>query len=115
MKRIQVIDSHTGGEPTRLVISGFPNLDEGSLKQRLAQLRGEHDQWRAACMLEPRGHDVLVGALLCAPENPEATCGVIFFNNTGYLGMCGHGKIGRASCMERVSVSAMAGAVVKKK
>ncbi|HSH57689.1 MAG TPA: 4-hydroxyproline epimerase [Halomonas sp.] len=94
MKRIQVIDSHTGGEPTRLVISGFPNLGEGSLKQRLAQLRGEHDQWRAACMLEPRGHDVLVGALLCAPENPEATCGVIFFNNSGYLGMCGHGTIG---------------------
>ncbi|TDB01433.1 4-hydroxyproline epimerase [Halomonas marinisediminis] len=94
MKRIQVIDSHTGGEPTRLVISGFPNLGEGSLQQRLAQLREEHDHWRAACMLEPRGHDVLVGALLCAPENPEATCGVIFFNNSGYLGMCGHGTIG---------------------
>lgn len=94
MKRIQVIDTHTGGEPTRLVISGFPDPGEGSLPQRLAQFRSEHDHWRAACMLEPRGHDVLVGALLCAPESPESTCGVIFFNNSGYLGMCGHGTIG---------------------
>lgn len=94
MKHIQVIDSHTGGEPTRLVLNGFPDLGEGTLQQRLARLRGEHDRWRAACMLEPRGHDVLVGALLCPPASPEATCGVIFFNNTGYLGMCGHGTIG---------------------
>lgn len=94
MKHIQVIDSHTGGEPTRLVLSGFPDLGEGTLQQRLAQLRREHDRWRAACMLEPRGHEVLVGALLCPPASPEATCGVIFFNNTGYLGMCGHGTIG---------------------
>lgn len=94
MKRIQVIDSHTGGEPTRLVLNGFPDLGEGPLQQRLTRLRKEHDRWRAACMLEPRGHDVLVGALLCKPDSPEASCGVIFFNNSGYLGMCGHGMIG---------------------
>ncbi|MES3676487.1 4-hydroxyproline epimerase [Halomonas elongata] len=94
MKRIQVIDSHTGGEPTRLVLEGFPDLGAGSLREKLERLRGEHDRWRTACMLEPRGHDVLVGALLCEPETPEATCGVIFFNNSGYLGMCGHGTIG---------------------
>lgn len=94
MKRISVIDSHTGGEPTRLVTAGFPDLGTGSMVERRKVLSEQHDQWRAACMLEPRGSDVLVGALLCAPVDPGACAGVIFFNNTGYLGMCGHGTIG---------------------
>ncbi|MEQ9728422.1 4-hydroxyproline epimerase [Pseudomonas sp. WHRI 8822A] len=94
MKRIEVIDSHTGGEPTRLVISGFPDLGKGSMAERKQLLASEHDAWRAACILEPRGNDVLVGALLCEPVDPSACAGVIFFNNTGYLGMCGHGTIG---------------------
>ncbi|MDB5893392.1 MAG: hydroxyproline-2-epimerase [Rhodoferax sp.] len=94
MKRIQVIDSHTGGEPTRLVIGGFPELGHGSMAERRALLAAEHDAWRAATVLEPRGSDVVVGALLCEPVSPDAAAGVIFFNNTGYLGMCGHGTIG---------------------
>ncbi|WP_095110037.1 4-hydroxyproline epimerase [Pseudomonas sp. Irchel 3E20] len=94
MKRISVIDSHTGGEPTRLVIDGFPDLGNGSMAERRQLLSQQHDAWRAACVLEPRGSDVLVGALLCAPVDPTACAGVIFFNNTGYLGMCGHGTIG---------------------
>jgi 4-hydroxyproline epimerase len=94
MKRIHVIDSHTGGEPTRLVITGFPDIGKGSMAERLEVLRQQYDDWRAACVLEPRGSDVLVGALLCEPVDPEACAGVIFFNNTGYLGMCGHGTIG---------------------
>lgn len=94
MKRIEVIDSHTGGEPTRLVISGFPELGDGSMAERRQRLANEHDDWRSACILEPRGSDVLVGALLCEPVDPSACAGVIFFNNTGYLGMCGHGTIG---------------------
>ncbi|RBH58993.1 MULTISPECIES: 4-hydroxyproline epimerase [Pseudomonas] len=94
MKRISVIDSHTGGEPTRLVIAGFPDLGNGSMAVRRQRLAEQHDQWRAACVLEPRGSDVLVGALLCEPVDPSACAGVIFFNNTGYLGMCGHGTIG---------------------
>lgn len=94
MKRIEVIDSHTGGEPTRLVISGFPELGQGSMAERRQLLASHHDRWRAASMLEPRGSDVLVGALLCEPVDPSACAGVIFFNNTGYLGMCGHGTIG---------------------
>ena len=94
MKRLHVIDSHTGGEPTRLVMSGFPALSGATIADQLEQLRSEHDQWRRACILEPRGNDVLVGALYCAPVTPGATCGVIFFNNAGYLGMCGHGTIG---------------------
>lgn len=94
MKRVQVLDSHTGGEPTRLVIDGFPHLGTGSMAERRRLLAEQHDHWRAATMLEPRGNDVLVGALLCEPVDQTACAGVIFFNNSGYLGMCGHGTIG---------------------
>ena len=94
MQRIQIIDSHTGGEPTRLVIDGFPDLGQGSMAERRSLLAQQHDAWRAATVLEPRGNDVIVGALLCRPQDPAHTAGVIFFNNTGYLGMCGHGTIG---------------------
>ena len=93
-QRIQVIDSHTGGEPTRLVVGGFPDLGRGSMANRKALLASQFDAWRAATVLEPRGNDVIVGALLCEPVAPDAAAGVIFFNNTGYLNMCGHGTIG---------------------
>ncbi len=94
MQEIHIIDSHTGGEPTRLVMRGFPDIGGGSMADQRDALRQQHDQWRRACLLEPRGSEVLVGALYCPPVSPDATCGVIFFNNTGYLGMCGHGTIG---------------------
>ncbi len=94
MKRIQILDSHTGGEPTRLVLDGFPDLGRGSMAERRQLLAEQFDDWRAATVLEPRGSDVLVGALLCEPVDPEACAGVVFFNNSGYLGMCGHGTIG---------------------
>ena len=93
-KIIRVIDSHTGGEPTRLVISGGPDLGSGPLNVRLQRLRTEHDDFRSAVVNEPRGSDVMVGALLCQPLDPSCAAGVIFFNNVGYLGMCGHGTIG---------------------
>lgn len=94
MTRIEIVDSHTGGEPTRLVTGGFPDLGHGTMAERRALLARGHDRYRRATLLEPRGSDVLVGALLCAPQDPAHTAGVIFFNNTGYLGMCGHGTIG---------------------
>ena len=94
MKRIQIIDSHTGGEPTRVVIDGFPDLGPGTMAEKRERLAHEHDRYRRATLLEPRGSEVLVGALLCSPQDPAHTAGVIFFNNTGYLGMCGHGTIG---------------------
>jgi 4-hydroxyproline epimerase len=92
--RVRVIDSHTGGEPTRLVISGGPDLGKGSLAERLERFRSQHDDFRSAVVNEPRGSDVIVGALLCDPLDPTCAAGVIFFNNVGYLGMCGHGTIG---------------------
>ena len=94
MKTIDIIDSHTGGEPTRLVIAGGPDLGGGTLAQRLDTFRTRHDDWRRAIVTEPRGSDVMVGALLCEPHDPSCSAGVIFFNNVGFLGMCGHGTIG---------------------
>ncbi|MGQ7244696.1 4-hydroxyproline epimerase [Salinicola sp. V024] len=106
MKRIHVIDSHTGGEPTRLVMSGFPALPGDTLVEKRDALRESHDHWRRACLLEPRGNDVLVGALYCEPVTPGATCGVIFFNNSGYLGMCGHGTIGLVASLHHLGMIA---------
>lgn len=94
MQRIQVIDSHTGGEPTRVVISGGPDLGGGSVAEQLKVFREQHDPFRSAVVNEPRGSDVLVGALLCPPTDPTCIAGVIFFNNVGVLAMCGHGTIG---------------------
>lgn len=94
MKKISIIDSHTGGEPTRLIIDGGPDLGNGPLSERLALMREQHDHVRTGTVCEPRGSDVLVGALLCEPHADDCVAGVIFFNNVGYLGMCGHGTIG---------------------
>src|ERR1700709_1409292 len=93
-ERIHVIDSHTGGEPTRVVIAGGPPLGSGSMADRLASFRGGCEHSRSAIVNEPRGSDAVVGALLCEPVDPACAAGVIFFNNVGYLGMCGHGTIG---------------------
>lgn len=92
--RLRVIDSHTGGEPTRIIISGAPDLGNGSVASKLAVFREKFDSLRSAVVNEPRGADAIVGALLCEPQDKSCTAGVIFFNNVGYLGMCGHGTIG---------------------
>jgi 4-hydroxyproline epimerase len=94
MRRIRVIDSHTEGEPTRVVLEGGPNLGTGSLADRVEQMRAECDHYRSAIVNEPRGSNILVGALLCEPVDPTCSAGVIFFNDVGYLGMCGHGVMG---------------------
>ena len=93
-QHVRVIDTHTGGEPTRVVIEGGPDLANGSMAERLAVFRDRHDGFRSAVVNEPRGSDVMVGAVLCEPVDRECAAGVIFFNNVGYLGMCGHGTIG---------------------
>jgi len=93
MKRIAIIDSHTGGEPTRIVIHGGPDLGGGSIADKLRALK-KHDKFRSAVVNEPRGSDVMVGAMLVEPQDASCLTGVIFFNNVGYLGMCGHGSIG---------------------
>jgi 4-hydroxyproline epimerase len=92
--RIHVVDSHTGGEPTRLVLRGGPDLGNGSMRERRERWRREFDAVRSAIVNEPRGSDAIVGALLCEPADASCEFGLIFFNNVGYLGMCGHGTIG---------------------
>ena len=94
MLRIPVIDSHTGGEPTRVVLGGMPDLGSGSMDERRRIFSAQYDHFRRAVVNEPRGSDVLVGALLLEPCDPACAAGVIFFNNVGMLGMCGHGMIG---------------------
>ena len=94
MHTIHVIDSHTGGEPTRVVIGGLPDLGDGNLAEQRQHFRDHLDAWRSAVACEPRGSSTMVGALLRPAHSPGACTGVIFFNNVGYLGMCGHGTIG---------------------
>jgi 4-hydroxyproline epimerase len=96
MQRIEVIDSHTGGEPTRVIVAGGPDLGHGSVAQQRERFRTRHDDFRRVVVCEPRGSDVLVGAVLCPSEDPACVAGVIYFNTVSYLGMCGHGTIGVA-------------------
>jgi len=94
MQTINVIDSHTAGEPIRVVLSGCPDLGSGSLIARRQRFAGEFDHWRRALVCAPRSAEIVVGALLQTPTDPRCCAGVIFFNNVGVLGMCGHGMIG---------------------
>jgi 4-hydroxyproline epimerase len=100
--RVSVIDSHTGGEPTRVVIDGGPELGSGSVPDQLKCFREKHDRFRSAVVNEPRGSDVMVGAILVPATNRDCVTGVIFFNNVGYLGMCGHGTIGLIATLAHI-------------
>ena len=93
-RHIRVIDSHTAGEPTRVIVAGGPDLGVVCVADQLVRMREKHDRIRSAAVNEPRGSDVIVGAILVPPSDSACVAGVIFFNNVGYLGMCGHGTIG---------------------
>ena len=93
-RSLDVIDSHTEGAPTRVVVGGGPDLGCGPLAVRARRFQEEHDWLRSAVCNEPRGHEAMVGALLCEPHEPDCHCGVIFFNNVSTLNMCVHGTIG---------------------
>jgi 4-hydroxyproline epimerase len=101
-RRISVIDSHTAGEPTRCVLPFTMNLGPGTIAERLEAVRERYDSYRRAILCEPRGSDVLVGAYLLEPSDPTCVTGVIFFNNAGYLGMCGHGTIGVVTTLAHI-------------
>jgi len=97
---IRVIDSHTEGEPTRVVLDGWPQPSGDTMAARRESMRRDADHLRRAVICEPRGHDALVGAMVTPPTEPDSIAGVIFFNNVGYLGMCGHGTIGVVRTLE---------------
>ena len=97
---IEVVDSHTEGEPTRVVISGWPQPAGGTMAERRDAMHRDQDALRSGVVREPRGHDAVVGALLTEPVSPDAIAGVVFFNDVGYLGMCGHGLIGVVRTLE---------------
>ena len=97
---VRVIDSHTAGQPTRVVVEGGPDLGSGSIAERQARFRTSFDRFRSAVVGEPRGYDALIGALLLPPSDPSCTTGVIFFDNANYLSMCGHGVIGLIATLE---------------
>jgi len=99
LKRVQVIDTHTEGEPTRIVIAGAPDFGGGSVADRARVFREKFDWFRSAVVNEPRGSDFLVGAVIVPAKNPRAACGIIFFNNVGLLNSCGHGTIGLAATL----------------
>lgn len=120
MERIRVIDSHTGGEPTRVVIEGFPDLGGGPMSQRLQVFSKAYDRYRRAIVCEPRGSGPLVGALVQNLDSRPGSIGVLFFNTEGALGMCGHGMIGVVETLkhlghnvhERLSLQSPVGEVV---
>jgi 4-hydroxyproline epimerase len=91
---LRVIDSHTGGEPTRTVLVEGLDLGGGTVAERRIRFREHFDKLRSAIINEPRGSDMLVGALLVPPTDKSSVAGVIFFNNVDCLWMCGHGLIG---------------------
>jgi 4-hydroxyproline epimerase len=97
---IRVIDSHTEGEPTRVVLDGWPQPSGDTMAARRESMRRDADHLRRAVICEPRGHDALVGAMVTPPTESNSIAGVIFFNNVGYLGMCGHGTIGVVRTLE---------------
>jgi 4-hydroxyproline epimerase len=94
VRSVDILDSHTEGEPTRVVVGGGPDLGQGPLPERLERFRKEFDGFRSGIVCEPRGSEVVVGALLLDPIEKDSSTAVIFFNDVGYLGMCGHGTIG---------------------
>jgi proline racemase len=99
-RSIQVIDSHSDGEPTRVVVDGWPQPVVDTMAARRDDLRARFDHLRRAVVREPRGHEAVVGALLTPPVDPASTAGIVFFNNGTYLGMCGHGLIGVVRTLE---------------
>lgn len=100
MHSVPFVDSHTAGEPTRVILEVPFDLGSGSLAERREIFAAKYDSYRRAFCTEPRAGDTTVGALLVPPFDPTCSAGVIFFNNVGYLSMCGHGTIGLVRTLE---------------
>ena len=93
----QTIETHTAGEPTRIIVAGFPEPEGSTMMERKVFYEKNYDAYRQALMAEPRGHHDMVGALLMEPANPEADLGVIYMDTNRWINMCGHATIGCAT------------------
>lgn len=96
-RSIQAIDSHTMGEPTRIVVGGVPRIPGKTMPEKKTYLEEHMDNLRTAIMLEPRGHKDMFGSIITQPTRSDADLGIIFMDGGGYLNMCGHGSIGAAT------------------
>src|SRR5450756_1338037 len=103
-RTIQTVESHTMGEPTRIVIGGLPKIPGKTMPDKMKYLQKNMDYLRTMLMLEPRGHNDMSGAIYTDPVNDEADIGVIFMDGGGYLNMCGHGSIGAATCAVEMGI-----------
>ena len=100
---MHVIDSHTGGEPTRVILSGGPDLGSGTIEEQAQILARDHGDWLNAVLAEPRGQPAMVAALLVPPTSPGSVTGVIYFDLAAVIGMCGHGTIGLLASLATVT------------
>jgi len=98
-RTVQVVDTHTAGEPTRVVLDGLPPIPGTTMAQRRAYLDAHGDPWRGFLLREPRGHPDLFGAIVTPPADPRAQVGLLFIDNGGTLGMCGHGTMGALTAL----------------
>ena len=95
--KVTAIDAHTGGEPFRVIVDGFPKLEGNTILERRRYAKEHYDQLRTALMWEPRGHADMYGCILTPPTTPDADFGILFIHNEGFSPMCGHGIIGIAT------------------
>ena len=95
--QIKTVDMHTGGEPLRVILDGFPKLEGNSVLEYRRFCRENYDHLRTALMFEPRGHADMYGCILVPPNDEEADFGILFLHNEGYSTMCGHAVIAISS------------------
>jgi trans-L-3-hydroxyproline dehydratase len=93
VRRVQTIDAHTAGEPFRVILTGYPELEGSTVLERRRTALAHHDALRTALMWEPRGHADMYGCVLVPPQTEGADFGILFLHNEGYSTMCGHGII----------------------
>ncbi len=103
-RRINTVDTHTAGEPTRVVTSGFPMIRVQSMVEAKLRLQEDFDHLRTALLHEPRGHQDMFGAIVFPPTVPKADFGVVFMDGGGYLNMCGHGSMGVVRALAEIGM-----------
>ena len=103
--RVETLDTHTAGEPLRIIIGGFPNLKGETVLKKRSYFKENYDDLRSLILSEPRGHKDMYGALLVSPDTKDSDLGVIFIHNNGYSTGCGHAVIAIAKVIFEIEIS----------